>query len=80
MVETAIARFLEKSQDSEGTSVRLMRFANRVPLQFDKSACAITKAVESVNWRAYGLGQQKNNLPLGPYVFAVSVTSPFIKF
>ena len=80
VVEIGIARLLEKLQDSEGTSIRLMRFANRVPLQFDKSACAITKAVESVNWRAYGLAQQKNSLPLGPYVFAVSVTSPFIKF
>ena len=80
VVETAIARLLEKSQDSENTAVRLMRFANRVPLQFDKSACAITKAVESVNWRTYGLAQQKNSVPLGPYVFAISVTSPFIKF
>ena len=26
------------------------------------------------------MAQQKNNLPLGPYVFAISVTSPFIKF
>ncbi len=80
VVETAVARLLEKSPASENIVVRLMRFANRVPLQFDKSACAITKAVESVNWKAYGLAQQKNNLPLGPYVFAVSVTSPFIKF
>ena len=80
VVETAIARLLKKSQENESTSIRLMRFANRVPLQFDKSACAITKAVESVNWKAYGLAQQKNSLPLGPYVFAVSVTSPFIKF
>ncbi len=80
VVETAIARLLEKAPDSENTTVRLMRFANRVPLQFDKSSCAITKAVESVNWKAYGLAQQKNSLPLGPYVFAVSVTSPFIKF
>ena len=80
VVETAVARFLDKPQESESATVRLMRFANRVPLQFDKSACAITKAVESVNWRSYGLAQQKNSLPLGPYVFAVSVTSPFIKF
>ena len=82
VVEVAIARWADKpdSTDGESTPVRLMRFANRVPLQFDKSACAITKAVESVNWRAYGLAQQKNNLPLGPYIFAVSVTSPFITF
>ena len=50
------------------------------PLQFDKASCAITKAVESVNWRTYGLSQSKKSLPTGPYVFAVSVTSPFIKF
>ena len=46
----------------EGRS-RLLRFANRVPLQFDKSACAITRAVETVNWRAYGLGQSKDSDP-----------------
>jgi DNA topoisomerase-6 subunit B len=33
-----------------------------------------------VNWRAYGLQQSKDSLPMGPYVFAVSVVSPFIKF
>ncbi len=80
-VEVAIARFLDKPNLSdEQSSVQLLRFANRVPLQFDKAACAITKAVESVNWRAYGLAQSKDSLPLGPYIFAVSVVSPFIKF
>ena len=80
VVEVAVARLLDKSVRSEESVARLMRFANRVPLQFDKSACAITKAVESVNWRAYGLAQQRKSLPFGPYVFAISVTSPFIKF
>lgn len=78
VVEVAIARFINRG--SEDDSVQLLRFANRVPLQFDKAGCAITKSVESVNWRSYGLAQSKNNLPIGPYVFAVSVTSPFIKF
>ncbi|MBT4763030.1 MAG: DNA topoisomerase VI subunit B [Bdellovibrionaceae bacterium] len=80
VVEVAIARFLNKSQDAESQGVQLLRFANRVPLQFDKASCAITKAVESVTWRSYGLAQSKNSLPQGPYVIAVSVTSPFIKF
>ncbi|MCB0366388.1 MAG: DNA topoisomerase VI subunit B [Bdellovibrionaceae bacterium] len=80
VVEVAIARFLNRPSDNEDTSIQLLRFANRVPLQFDKAACAITKAVESVNWRSYGLQQSRNSLPNGPYVFAVSVTSPFIKF
>jgi DNA topoisomerase-6 subunit B len=80
-VEVAIARFVSKvNLGDEQDPVQLLRFANRVPLQFDKSACAITNAVESVNWRSYGLAQSKDTLPLGPYVFAISVVSPFIKF
>lgn len=79
VVEVAIARLKNRGKEEE-SSVQLLRLANRVPLQFDKSACAITKAVESVNWRAYGLTQPKKSLPLGPYIFAVAVTSPFIKF
>ena len=80
VVEVAIARFLDKRASEEDSAAQLLRFANRVPLQFDKSSCAITRSVESVNWRSYGLAQPKGGLPLGPYVFAVSVTSPFIKF
>jgi DNA topoisomerase-6 subunit B len=79
VVEVAIARFKDRPGENDAP-VQLLRFANRVPLQFDKGACAITRSVESVNWRAYGLNQPKDSLPQGPYVFAVSVTSPFIKF
>ncbi|MGE3974243.1 MAG: DNA topoisomerase VI subunit B [Bdellovibrionales bacterium] len=78
VAEIALARF--KNRGEEDQPVQVLRFANRVPLQFDKSACAITQAIESVNWKAYGLNQPKESVPLGPYVFAVSVTSPFIKF
>lgn len=78
VVEVALARFIDRG--SPDTPVQLLRFANRVPLQFDKSGCAITWAIESVNWKSYGLAQPKDSLPLGPYVFAVSVVSPFIKF
>lgn len=79
VVEVAVARFLDRT-NQEDSPVQILRFANRVPLQFDKGGCAITKAIESVNWRSYGLGQPKRSLPLGPYVIAVSVVSPFIKF
>ncbi len=78
VVEVALARFISRGE--EGSPVQLLRFANRVPLQFDKSGCAITWAIESVNWKSYGLAQPKESLPQGPYVFAVSVVSPFIKF
>jgi DNA topoisomerase-6 subunit B len=79
VVEVALARFKDRNQEADAP-VQLLRFANRVPLQFDKSGCAITWAIESVNWKSYGLSQPKDSLPLGPYVFAVSVVSPFIKF
>jgi DNA topoisomerase-6 subunit B len=78
-VEVAIARLEERVSESD-SAVQVLRFANRVPLQFDKSACAIVQAITSVNWRAYGLAQPKDALPQGPYIFAVSVVSPFIKF
>lgn len=79
-VEVAIARLENPTSESNENSVQVLRFANRVPLQFDKSACAIVQAIESVHWRAYGLTQPKNGLPQGPYIIAVSVVSPFIKF
>ena len=79
VVEVALARFIDRNMAFD-EPVQLLRFANRVPLQFDKAGCAITRAVESVNWKSYGLGQPKDSLPIGPYVFAISVTSPFIKF
>ncbi len=78
-VEVAVARLEERAMEPDG-QVQVLRFANRVPLQFDKSACAIVAAIESVNWRAYGLAQPKDTIPLGPYIVAVSVVSPFIKF
>ena len=79
VVEVAIARFTSKVSEEEST-IQLLRFANRVPLQFDRASCAITKSVESVQWRSYGINQSKKSLPIGPYVFAIAVTSPFIKF
>ncbi|MGZ3702374.1 MAG: DNA topoisomerase VI subunit B [Bdellovibrionota bacterium] len=78
-VEVALARFKNRNLEADAP-VQLLRFANRVPLQFDKSGCAITWAIESVNWKTYGLVQPKESLPIGPYIFAVSVVSPFIKF
>jgi DNA topoisomerase-6 subunit B len=78
-VEVAIARLEDKQIEAE-SQVQVLRFANRVPLQFDKSSCAIVHALETVNWRAYGLVQPKNSIPQGPYIIAVSVVSPFIKF
>ncbi len=82
-VEVAVARLKNSYAREPGedeSPAQVLRFANRVPLQFDKAACAMVRAIETVNWRTYGIGQPKNSVPLGPYVIAVSLVSPFIKF
>ena len=57
-----------------------MRFANRVPLQYQKGACAITEAVSEVAWRNYGLQQPRGSLPVAPMVLAVHVASVWVPF
>ena len=42
---------------------RCMRFANRVPLQYQPKACAISEAVYELNWKNYGLSQPRGSLP-----------------
>jgi DNA topoisomerase-6 subunit B len=78
-VEVAIARLENKAGEHE-EPVQILRFANRVPLQFDKASCAIVKALNSISWKSYGIKQARGQSPVGPYVMAVSVVSPFIKF
>lgn len=65
---------------SEGQSMQIYRFANRVPLQYQQGACAITQAVMGTNWRSYGLSQSKGALPSGPITLIVHVASVWVPF
>jgi len=69
----------EEELNSENP-VRLLRFANRVPLLYMAGACSITKAMIAVNWKAYGLNQPKGSLPLGPLVVSVHMASVWVPF
>ena len=60
--------------------VELMRFANRVPLQYQQSACAIAKAVLGIDWRNYGLSQSRGALPAGPVLLFVHIASAWVPF
>ncbi|HLC91015.1 MAG TPA: DNA topoisomerase VI subunit B [Candidatus Nanoarchaeia archaeon] len=66
-------------QEAEGP-IRIMRFANRVPLLYQQGACAITSAIQSTMWRNYGLQQSKNSLPMGPCTIVVHMTSVWVPF
>ena len=65
---------------SEGQSMQVLRYANRVPLQFQQGACAITQAVTKTNWRSYGLSQSRGNLPSGPVTVMIHMASVWVPF
>ena len=65
---------------SEGQSMNVLRYANRVPLQFQAGACAITQTVMSTNWRAYGLNQSRGSLPSGPITVMIHMASVWVPF
>ncbi len=56
----------------------LSRFVNRTPKLRDSADCAITKAVQSVNWKNYNLETYDNGLPRGPIKLLVNVSGPFV--
>ncbi|MHA1985116.1 MAG: DNA topoisomerase VI subunit B [Promethearchaeota archaeon] len=56
----------------------LSRFVNRTPKLRDNADCAITKAVQSVNWKNYNLERYDNGLPKGPIKVLVNVSGPFV--
>jgi DNA topoisomerase-6 subunit B len=65
---------------SKDEPVRLLRFANRVPLLYQQASCAITKAVTQMNWRAYGPHQPKGALPIAPMAILVHVASVWVPY
>jgi DNA topoisomerase-6 subunit B len=77
LVEVGLAYGGDLSADD---SVTVFRFANRVPLQYQQGACAITKAVTSTDWKSYGLQQPRGALPVGPALVMVHIASVWVPF
>ncbi|MBS3166494.1 hypothetical protein J4444_05205, partial [Candidatus Woesearchaeota archaeon] len=77
IIEAALAYGGEQSGDD---AVRVMRFANRVPLLYQQGACAITNAIQTTAWRAYGLNQSSGSMPLGPCTIVVHMSSVWVPF
>ena len=66
--------------DNGDQLVRLMRFANRVPLLHQQSACATYRTMVNTNWRSYGLSQSRGALPQGPAVVLIHMASVWVPF
>ncbi len=61
--------------------VRVLRFANRVPLLYQGGGCACTVAVQDVDWRRYGLEQRGGQgMPTGAAIVLVHVASTKVPF
>jgi DNA topoisomerase VI subunit B len=70
----------ETDQGDDRELARVIRYANRVPLLYQQSACAIFKAVLDTTWRNYGVTQSRGALPAGPMVIFVHMASVWVPF
>ncbi len=69
-----------EEREREEDLARVIRYANRVPLLYQQSACATFKAALDTNWRNYGVAQSKGALPAGPMVVFVHMASVWVPF
>ena len=69
-----------EQQNDENELARVIRYANRVPLLYQQSACSTFKAVLDTTWRNYGIPQSRGALPAGPMVIFVHVASVWVPF
>ncbi|MDJ0788591.1 MAG: DNA topoisomerase VI subunit B [Myxococcota bacterium] len=77
LIEAGLAFGGDLSADDSAT---LFRYANRVPLQYQQGACAITKAVTSTDWKSYQMQQPRGALPVGPMLIMVHIASVWVPF
>jgi len=81
-IEAGVAYAKPGDNQELGTEdpVRVLRFANKVPMLYMGGACAIMKAVVGINWKSYHLPQPSGSLPLGPMVILVHIASVWVPF
>ena len=78
IVEAGIAYGGDLESES---SADVLRFANRVPLVYQRGACATTDVVKNINWRNYGLDQSGGSgIPTDAVVIMVHVASTNVPF
>ena len=75
-----VAEVLLVHDNGPDDSARVIRFANRVPLLFQQSACSSFKAVTETSWKNYNLAQPRGSLPQGPLVIMIHMASVWVPF
>jgi DNA topoisomerase VI subunit B len=69
-----------EQRDNDNELARVIRYANRVPLLYQQSACSTFKAVLDTTWRNYGVPQSRGALPAGPMVIFIHMASVWVPF
>ncbi len=69
-----------EQREDDAELARVIRYANRVPLLYQQSACSTYKAALETAWRNYGVGQSRGALPAGPMVIFVHMASVWVPF
>lgn len=69
-----------EAPQSDHELARVIRYANRVPLLYQQSACVSYKAVLDTTWRNYGVPQSRGAVPAGPLVIFVHMASVWVPF
>lgn len=62
--------------NGELVSGNILRFANKVPLLFDTGSCAITEAVNGIDWKRYSIARFEEE----PVSVLVNVSSVYIPY
>lgn len=76
-IEAAIAFGGELPGDQQA---RVIRYANRVPLLHQQSACSAFKSVIDTSWKNYGMQQPRGGVPVGPLVVMIHMASVWVPF
>ena len=77
IVEAPAAPLAEgEEQKDDNELARVIRYANRVPLLYQQSACATFKAALETAWRNYGVAQSRGALPAGPMQSHIGSVAP----
>src|SRR5215831_4420342 len=69
-----------EDEEDDSELARVIRYANRVPLLYQQSACSTFKAVLTTTWKNYGVAQSRGALPAGPMVIFVHMASVWVPF
>ncbi len=77
IIEAALAYGGQQSAEEQA---HILRYANRVPLLYQQSACASFKSITQTAWRNYGISQPQNALPVGQLTIVLHIASVWVPF